>query len=198
MTDSLDVLNMLKVTYSIYAWVAISLIAWFAYRLTTKGEGKSAKPVYFYSYATMLTIAGIAIHVLTYNQIPWVSIDLNRHEIKADQTFSITMKEHQFHLPKEKMVIACSQHVVFDLTTKDLTYGFGIFRTNGSMVTQMQVVPGSRNDLMWQFNKNGIYSIRSTEYSGPAGTNMYVREVIEVKGCAEDDRFSIGAGGKVS
>ena len=52
---------------------------------------------------------------------------------------------------------------------RDLTYGFGLFRPDNSMVFQMQVVPGHRNDILWQFDRPGVYTIRSTEYSGPAG-----------------------------
>ena len=48
------------------------------------------------------------------------------------------------------------------------------------MLFQMQVVPGSRNDLMWEFLHPGIYTIRSTEYSGPAGAHMILDDVVEV------------------
>lgn len=58
------------------------------------------------------------------------------------------------------------------MTSSDLTYGFALFRDNHSMVTQMQVVPGHENNLLWTFEENGTYSIRSTEYSGPAGDGM--------------------------
>jgi len=34
MTDSIDVLATLKLVYTIYAFVAISLIGWFGYRIT--------------------------------------------------------------------------------------------------------------------------------------------------------------------
>ena len=51
----------------------------------------------------------------------------------------------------------------------------------------MQVVPQSRNDLMWTFGKNGTYYIRSTEYSGPKGAKMLARNAIVVTGCDQDD-----------
>jgi len=49
-----------------------------------------------------------------------------------------------------------------------------------SMVFQMQVVPGHKNDVIWRFTKPGLYSIRSTEYSGPKGAQMIIPDVIEV------------------
>ena len=63
-------------------------------------------------------------------------------------------------------------YVPFMGASKDLTYGFGLFRQDNSMVFQMQVLPGHVNDLLWQFDRAGVYTIRSTEYSGPAGVAM--------------------------
>ena len=51
------------------------------------------------------------------------------------------------------------------------------------MVFQMQVVPGHRNDILWEFDKNGVYTIRSTEYSGPKGVFMIIEDAVEVSGC---------------
>jgi cytochrome c oxidase subunit 2 len=52
------------------------------------------------------------------------------------------------------------------------------------MVMQMQVVPGHRNDLLWEFDVNDTYSIRSTEYSGPEGFQMIVEDAVTVVGCS--------------
>lgn len=80
---------------------------------------------------------------------------------------------------------------MFDVDSKDLTYGFGLFRQNNSMVLQMQVVPGSSNQLMWKFEKNGVYSIRSTEYSGPKGAYIYYENAFEVQGCETNDKYAM-------
>jgi cytochrome c oxidase subunit 2 len=48
------------------------------------------------------------------------------------------------------------------------------------MVFQMQVLPGHLNDLLWVFDRAGVYSIRSTEYSGPAGIGMIVPDAVVV------------------
>ncbi len=70
--------------------------------------------------------------------------------------------------------------VMFNVTSEDLTYGFGLFRSDNSMVFQMQVVPGHKNDILWKFDKPGVYTIRSTEYSGPKGPFMIVKDAVEV------------------
>ena len=109
-------------------------------------------------------------------------MDLNRHEITANQSFKITVENHKFILPEEEMVVNVGEIVEFDVTSNDLTYGFGLFRNDNSMLFQMQVVPGHRNDILWKFIKPGVYTIRSTEYSGPKGVAMIEKDVVHVIG----------------
>lgn len=180
MADSNDVLNGLIVVYTSYALAIISLLAWFGYKITAKGEGKLLKPAIFYTWVGFLVVLGVSIHLFTYNTIPWAPMDMNRAEIKADRVFDISISDHQFHLPAEKMIIRTNEKVLFNVVSEDLTYGFGLFRNDNTMVFQMQVIPGHNNDLLWQFGEPGVYYIRSTEYSGPAGARMIVRDAVEV------------------
>ena len=120
----------------------------------------------------------------TYNTIPWAPLDLKRATITPDRTFAITVAEHRFTLPTPQLRAACGEKVLFNVTSKDLTYGFGLFRQDNSMLFQMQVVPGHVNDILWVFDRPGIYTIRSTEYSGPAGIGMIERNAVEIT-CAD-------------
>jgi cytochrome c oxidase subunit 2 len=180
MTESTDVLQGLILVYTLYCLAIISLMAWFGFKISKKGEGTAIKPGLFYSWVGFLIVLGVSIHIFTYNTIPWAPMDLNRKDIKADTVFDISVANHKFILPAEKLVVKVNQKVLFNVTSQDLTYGFGLFRTDNSMVFQMQVVPGHVNDILWQFPKPGIYSIRSTEYSGPAGAQMIVKDAVEV------------------
>ncbi len=208
--DSSDVLDLLKLVYTIYVFSAISLMVWFARGVTNpEGKPRIVKPATFYMYVGLLITVGVSIHILTFNKIPWVETDFKRHTIEKDpsfdkskQLFNIVVKNQKFYLPKDRlnekgqMVVECGKYIVFDVDSKDLTYGFGLFRQDGSMVAQMQVVPGSRNDLMWQFHRNGTYTIRSTEYSGPkGGRHMTIKDAVVVVGCDVDDEKSM-IGGK--
>lgn len=183
MTDSSLVLYGQTIAYTCYAIVIILVIAWFGFVVTRKGKGNKVSKTLFYSFVTMLVILGVSLHIVTFNTIPWVSMDLDRKNIEADQVFDITMENHQFILPQEKFVINCGEKVMFNVTSNDLVYGFGLFRQDNSMMFQMQVVPGHLNDILWEFNENGIYTIRSTEYSGPKGHQMIIKDVVHVIGC---------------
>lgn len=192
MTDSTDVLNMLKIVYTIYTVSVMLLITWFAFGLISpQGKPRIVKPSVFYGYVGILVTVGVAIHIVTFNKIPWVEIDFKREHIAPNQVVNIIAKEHQFELPQKRIVAQCNEYILFDVDSKDLTYGFGLFRQNNSMVLQMQVVPGSTNQLMWKFSKNGVYSIRSTEYSGPKGAYIYYENAFEVEGCETTDKYSM-------
>jgi cytochrome c oxidase subunit 2 len=184
MVDSTLVLKGQTIAYTLYCIVIILLIVWFSLRIT-KGESKLIKPALFYSWVGFLVILGVSLHIVSYNTIPWAPIDLHRGNYEPDKTFKITVQDHEFKLPADKLVIDCNDLVLFDVTSNDLTYGFGIFRQDNSMVFQMQVVPGHRNDVLWQFTKSGLYTIRSTEYSGPKGAMMIVKDAVEVKDCED-------------
>jgi cytochrome c oxidase subunit II len=180
MVDSSTVLWGQTLAYSLYAVAIIASVAWFALRVTREGDQGGVKPAIFYSFVGFLVVCGVSLHLITYNTIPWAPLDLNRSNIAADREFSITVENHRFVLPSARLTAGCGEKVLFNVTSNDLTYGFGLFRQDNSMVFQMQVLPGHVNDILWQFDRPGVYSIRSTEYSGPAGVGMIERDAVEV------------------
>jgi cytochrome c oxidase subunit 2 len=180
MVDSEMVLTGQTIAYTVYCIVIILVVAWFAWKITGNGSGKGVKPALFYTFVGFLAVLGVSLHIITLNTIPWTKMDLNRSDFAPDKTFNITVRDHQFILPAEKMVINVNDKVLFDVTSDDLTYGFGLFREDNSMLFQMQVVPGHRNDVIWHFDRPGIYTIRSTEYSGPRGAAMIVKDAVHV------------------
>ena len=178
--DSSMVLWGQTLAYTLYALAMVAIVGWFALRITREGGGRGVTNVVFYSFAGFLVVCGVSLHILTYNTIPWAPLDLGRASITPDRTFSITAERHQFTLPSEKLTATCGEKVLFDVRSNDLTYGFGLFRKDHSMVFQMQVVPGHVNDVLWVFDRPGVYTIRSTEYSGPAGVAMVVPDAVEI------------------
>jgi cytochrome c oxidase subunit 2 len=180
MIDSNVVLNGQTFAYTFYCIAIILLMGWFGLRITKTGKSSNVIPGFFYSFVGFLIVLGVSLHIITYNTIPWAVMDINRDNIKPDKTFNISIENHKFQLPEKKLMIDCNDKVLFNVSSKDLTYGFGLFRDDNSMVFQMQVVPGHRNDILWKFEKAGVYSIRSTEYSGPKGIAMIEKNVVEV------------------
>lgn len=180
MVDSKIVLYGQTVAYTLYCVTMILVMGWFAVKITQTGKGTPVKPGIFYSFVTFLAVLGVSLHIITYNTIPWSKVDLNRGDYQPDKSFVITVANHAFQLPAPKLMVSKGDLVLFDVKSEDLTYGFGLFRPDNSMVFQMQVVPGHRNYILWRFDRLGVYSIRSTEYSGPKGVDMIVKDAVEV------------------
>jgi len=181
MVDSSLVLYGQTIAYTLYAIVMLLVMAWFGYQITRGHKKSFVKPAIFYSFVAFLVVLGVSLHIITHETIPWKPIDLNRSEYKADKVFEISIRDHEFILPSETLSIDKGDLVLFKVTSDDLTYGFGLFRQDNSMVFQMQVLPGHLNDILWRFDKPEILSIRSTEYSGWKGYNMYKKDVVIVK-----------------
>jgi len=187
--NSIELLKFHNVAYSIYALLIISVIAWFAYNLGKKEKAKPIVRIPFYGYIAFLVVGGVGHHIFTYNTIPWVQEDMMKDEIKPDKVFHIKIKDHKWILPEKQMVVNCGKPTEFIVESDKLMYGFGLFRQDGTMVTQMQVDPGYENKLMWTFNFPGVFNLTSTEYSGPAQYDekgndlMFVKNVVKVVGC---------------
>lgn len=180
MVDSTLVLWGQTLAYTLYAIAMILVVGWIGWRLTKPGKGGGVKPALFFTFVALLAVLGMSLHLITLKTIPWAEPDLHRASVEVDKVFEIRVANHEFVLPAERLVVKVGEKVRFDVTSDDLTYGFGVFRPDHSMVFQMQVVPGHRNDVIWQFTKPGLYTIRSTEYSGPKGIGMIIPDAIEV------------------
>ena len=199
MVDSNTVLWGQTIIYTAYCLAILAVIGWFAMKITRPADAPPiVKPALFYGFVAFLTVTGVSLHLITYNTIPWVPDDLNAREAGRNApTYDFTVRTHQyFHngqampgvVPAAQQIqVPCGKLVKFSVTTEDNTYGFGLFRPNNSMVMQMQVIPGHANELVWTFVKNGTYSIRSTEYSGPSRNNLQVKDAIVVSGCSEGE-----------
>lgn len=97
-----------------------------------------------------------------------------------DQSVSIEYDDYEIRLPPEGIEVKVGEYVEFVATSGDVTYGFGVFRSDSTMVFQMQVLPGRENRIVWKFDEPGSYDVRSTEYSGPRHSEMYVQDAIRV------------------
>ena len=98
-------------------------------------------------------------------------------------TITIQVENYHFIMPEQPIIVPFGKVVEFVVVSHDVTYGFGVFRKDGTMVFQMQVVPQPyKNTLKWMFDQTGFYDVRSTEYSGPQNPFMYLPNAIEVEG----------------
>lgn len=183
MVDSSTVLWGQTIIYTLYVLAIMLLVGWFAYRVTHEGSAK-VNPKLFYGFVAFLVLVGVSLHLVTYNTIPWVAEDLHGDGLVVAKTYDISVNDHTFALPSDVLEVPCGERVEFNVTSDDLTYGFGVFAADNHMLFQMQVVPWrDDNRIKWTFPENGSFTIRSTEYSGPEGDQMILKDAITVSGC---------------
>ncbi len=96
------------------------------------------------------------------------------------ETLTVQYNDNEITLPEQPMEVKAGEYVEFVATSGDVTYGFGVFRPDGTLVFQMQVLPGMQNKIIWKFDAPGNYDVRSTEYSGPKSSEMYIPDAIRV------------------
>lgn len=132
----------------------------------------------------LLVLAAVAVgfNVVTLSPlVPWQSWTVwNPPQPVAE--YAIHVENYTFRMPAGGISVPVAQPVRFVATSGDVTYGFGVFRKDGGMVFQMQVIPGYRNSVVWIFDAPGSYDVRSTEYSGPLHPTMFLADAIRVVG----------------
>ncbi|MDH7486392.1 MAG: hypothetical protein QHJ81_08985 [Anaerolineae bacterium] len=111
--------------------------------------------------------------------VPWQKWLLWSHP-RPDQQIFIEFEDYEIKLPAQGIEVKAGQLVEFVATSRDVTYGFGVFRQDGTMLFQMQVLPGHENKITWKFDAPGLYDVRSTEYSGPRHSEMFIEKAIQV------------------
>jgi cytochrome c oxidase subunit 2 len=128
----------------------------------------------------VLVVVALAVNIITLTPlVPWQEWLLWSTPTPT-QTFPIEIEDYTFHFPAPVMQAKAGEYVQFVATSKDVTYGFGVFRKDGTMVFQMQVIPGHENRMVWKFDTPGSYDVRSTEYSGPRHSEMFLQDAIRV------------------
>ena len=140
-------------------------------------RGIDRRELRFFAILVLVVIAG---HVITLsNWVPWQQWRLWSRPAPVEK-FNIEVSDYKFNFPNQPMMIKTGQFVEFDLTSTDVTYGFGVFRKDGSLVFQLQVLPGYNNKYVWNFSEPGDYDVRSTEYSGDKHSQMFAENMIHV------------------
>lgn len=84
---------------------------------------------------------------------------------KADAQ-EVNVQAQQFAFIIDKPTVKVGQQVVFKLTSKDTTHGFGVEYPTGGVAFQAQIVPEHTQRVVWTFKKAGTYPVVCLEYCG--------------------------------
>lgn len=122
----------------------------------------------------------VVVNVITLSPlVPWQKW-LLWSDPEPQASYTVEFENYEIQMPASGMQAKAGEYVEFTAHSADVTYGFGVFRKDGTMVFQMQVLPGHENQIVWKFDTPGSYDVRSTEYSGPRHSEMFYPDAISV------------------
>lgn len=86
----------------------------------------------------------------------------------------------QFSWAVSPAAVVAGRPVKFTIRSNDVNHGLGIYDPRGVLVTQVQVMPGEEQRLVWTFREAGTYTFVCLEFCGAAHHDMVSTfEVVE-------------------
>lgn len=114
-------------------------------------------------WALMSLVIVIVLFVATFFGIPW----MNRAQ--ADTTATVRALQFAFIVQPAKIPAGT---VDFKVKSDDVSHGFGLYDPDGTLVQQIQVLPGVTSTMTAKLDKAGIYKIMCLEFCGVGHHNM--------------------------
>lgn len=180
------VTDSIRVFYGVYFVLVCLFMIWFVLKVRRAPAVTATEPAAsgidkreLVFFAGLLAVVVIAHVVTLSNLVPWEAWRLWSKPAPVER-FAVEVADYSFKFPVTPMRVRPGQFVEFNLTSKDVTYGFGVFRKDGTMVFQFSVLPGYDNRFVWSFSQPGSYDVRSTEYSGDRHSGMLAKDAILV------------------
>jgi cytochrome c oxidase subunit II len=95
------------------------------------------------------------------------------HDVEASSpNISVNVTGGQWYWEIDKELLPVGKPIVFNVTTKDVNHGMGVYSADGQLLFQMQGMPGYVNQVRYVFEKPGIYRILCMEFCGVSHHEM--------------------------
>ncbi len=119
----------------------------------------------FYALGAVL-LAAFAASLWFLPYAPVRALTLGKPAVSVDVTGS------QWSWKLSAKTVPSGVPIEFRVTASDVNHGFGLYDPGGSLVAQVQAMPGYVNRLIFTFRKPGTYTIRCLELCGVAHAFM--------------------------
>ena len=173
--------TVIGILFSVYVLLVLTLMGWFVHAVTSERKINLKFKISVTVWIIFLVISVLTFHTLVHIKLPWTRWQFLKKQTIPGKEIAINIADYKFYLPENPIKLKLNEPVKFTLSSQDVTYGLGVFRSDGTMVFQMQVLPEHANEIIWIFQDEGNYTIRSTEYSGPENWKMVIKDAIVVK-----------------
>jgi cytochrome c oxidase subunit 2 len=154
---------------AIFLWVAISARKKAEYAPVIKKWYKARK-----MYGTLLVILMLVVTIYTLRELPF---NKPSHVAGAD-VVAVDVEAFQFGFELDQDEFKIGDTVEFNVTTRDVTHGFGIYNPEMEIIAQTQAMPDYTNTIYVTFDEPGTYEILCLEYCGLAHHVMTAKIVV--------------------
>lgn len=153
----------------IVSLAAMALVAWFfvgAVRASGAGaQGGAGTEKARSRLIWGLLIVGIAVTAASLR--PWP------HDVSADAgTVAVNVTGAQWSWEIDRETVPLGKTVVFSVHTRDVNHGMGVFDEAGTLLVQIQGMPGYVNQVRYVFERPGTYRVLCLEFCGVAHHEM--------------------------
>lgn len=186
----------IKVAALVTAVVVLAIIAIALYvgkKASESGDGfqaglASLRSKYFvFLIVTIVVLLGIT---LGSTAIPYP--DTKKGE--PDLVVKVTGRTWSWQLSQTTLPVG--KDIEFAVAAADVTHGFGIYNSDGQILTQVQAMPGYVNRLRYTFEETGVYKVLCMEYCGVAHHNMITElNVVDISTETSEDAAEEAEGG---
>jgi cytochrome c oxidase subunit 2 len=110
-------------------------------------------------------LAALAIFLVSMRGLPYQSV---RGAALGAPAVTVEVAGVQWSWRLSQGEVPVGVPVEFAVTAGDVNHGVGIYDPHGTLVAQVQAMPGYTNRLLYRFREAGRYTLRCLEYCGVA------------------------------
>lgn len=141
----------------VFLWVANSAKEKGDYQGIVKKWYKARK-----IYGVLLVILMLAVTFYTLRELPF-----NKPAaVASEDVVVIDVEAMQFAFVLSQNEVSVGDTVKFNVTTPDVTHGFGVYNPDMDLIGQTQAMPDYTNTFYLTFDEPGTYKILCLEYCG--------------------------------
>lgn len=111
----------------------------------------------------------LCLLVTFFATIPFFPYLAAAEALQPAEKVSVIAQQFAFIMPDR---FPLNRRILFEVTSRDVNHGFGIYDPQGQLIAQTQAMPDYVNYLAITFHQPGHYTVRCLEYCGVAHAVM--------------------------
>src|SRR5690625_325964 len=141
----------------VFLWVAIKSKEESSYEPVVKKWYKARS-----IYGVLLVILMLVVTIYTLRELPFNKPSY----VESSEIITVDAEAFQFGFELSQNEFSVGDTVEFNVTTRDVTHGFGIYNPDMEIIAQTQAMPEYENTFYVTFDEPGTYEVLCLEYCG--------------------------------